>query len=194
MIIVGRNGRPLLMNRSAELIIKENDGISIASDGLRASTAQETIALRALIRAAMDLTGGDLPTSAPQGGTMAISRASLKRKLELLAVPAASSLCGLALTKSAAMVFVSDPERQEPANHLDVLRSLYELTGAEAETASLLVEGKTLKEIAERLHVTYETPRAHLKHIFQKTGTQRQAELIKLLLRSPAFLRRTPRH
>ena len=37
--------------------------------------------------------------------------------------------------------------------------------------------------------ISRETARTHLKHIFAKTGTQRQAELVGLVLGGPAPMR-----
>jgi len=47
--------------------------------------------------------------------------------------------------------------------------------------SSLLLEGCTLTEAAERLEVQVSTVRTQLKSIFWKTGTHRQGELMKLL-------------
>ena len=47
--------------------------------------------------------------------------------------------------------------------------------------ASLLTEGHTLAEIARRLGMQVRTTRVHLRSIFEKTGTSRQAELVALL-------------
>jgi DNA-binding CsgD family transcriptional regulator len=37
--------------------------------------------------------------------------------------------------------------------------------------------------------LAWNTARYHLKHVFQKTGTNRQAELIRLMLSSPLAVR-----
>lgn len=57
------------------------------------------------------------------------------------------------------------------------------LTPAEGNIATLLMEGKTLHQIASDLGVSRTTVAFHLRHIFQKTATNRQAELVALLLR-----------
>jgi DNA-binding CsgD family transcriptional regulator len=84
-------------------------------------------------------------------------------------------------------VFVSDPETQ--ITQAEVLRTLYGLTPAEAAVASLLAEGKSVKEIADHTTVRENTVRMHLKKVFDKTGTKRQAELVKIVLSGPAVLR-----
>jgi DNA-binding CsgD family transcriptional regulator len=47
-------------------------------------------------------------------------------------------------------------------------------------TLDRLVAGDTLAEAAQALGVALATVRTHLAHIFEKTGTSRQAELIRL--------------
>ena len=65
---------------------------------------------------------------------------------------------------------------------LDLLRSHFGLTPAEARLALHLVAGETLRSAEVKLSISYETARTHLKNIFDKTGTCRQAELIVVIL------------
>ena len=119
---------------------------------------------------------------------MAVARPSGKRPLELLVTPACQNRW-LVLEKGvAAIVFVSDPEDAEGAETV-LLRGLYGLSPAEAEFAALLSKGKEIKEITDELHISRNTAKTHLSHMFTKTGTRRQMELLRLLLRGPASLR-----
>jgi DNA-binding CsgD family transcriptional regulator len=88
---------------------------------------------------------------------------------------------------TAAIVFVGDPEVREETD-ADLLSLYYDLSRAEARVASLLVQGKSVREVAEGLRVSLNTARTHLKRIFEKTGTRRQAELMQLILQSPVSL------
>jgi len=45
-----------------------------------------------------------------------------------------------------------------------------------------------VEELAEELGITPLTARTHLKRVFAKTGTTRQADLVSLLLSGPALL------
>ena len=65
---------------------------------------------------------------------------------------------------------------------IDLLRCHFGLTPAEAKLALHLVAGETLRSAAVKLSITYETARTHLKNIFDKTGTCRQAELVVVIL------------
>jgi DNA-binding CsgD family transcriptional regulator len=65
---------------------------------------------------------------------------------------------------------------------IDLLRCHFGLTPAEARLALHLVAGETLRSAEAKLSITYETARTHLKNIFGKTGTCRQAELLVVIL------------
>ena len=67
-------------------------------------------------------------------------------------------------------------------NPIDLLKCHFGLTPAEARLALHLVAGETLRSAEVKLSITYETARTHLKNIFNKTGTCRQAELVMVIL------------
>jgi DNA-binding CsgD family transcriptional regulator len=64
----------------------------------------------------------------------------------------------------------------------DLIRA-FRLTPAEARLANQLATGDSIDTVADRLGITYETARNVLKKVFQKTDTNRQAELLALLTR-----------
>ncbi len=66
------------------------------------------------------------------------------------------------------------------------LQTLFNLTPAEARLAALLASGMSLNQAAEQTFIAKNTAKVQLKSIFSKTGVNRQAELIKLILTSPA--------
>ena len=70
-----------------------------------------------------------------------------------------------------------------PGKALDVklLEVLFDLTPAEARVASLMVEGRSVGDIAVAQGVTENAVRMHLKAIYAKTGVNRQAQLVSLL-------------
>jgi DNA-binding CsgD family transcriptional regulator len=81
------------------------------------------------------------------------------------------------------LLFITDPERVcEP--DVDLLRRFHSLAPAEAQVARLLLQNKSVREIAELLRISANTVRFHLKQLFSKTGTRRQSELVRLLLRT----------
>lgn len=62
------------------------------------------------------------------------------------------------------------------------LVDLYGLTPAEAGVALEIVRGGTSEAMAGRLHVSVNTVNTHLRNVYSKTSTHRQADLLKLLL------------
>jgi DNA-binding CsgD family transcriptional regulator len=72
---------------------------------------------------------------------------------------------------------------------IDLLQCHFGLTPAEARLALHLVAGETLRSAAVKLSITYETARTHLKNIFNKTGTCRQAELVVVVVTALPQLR-----
>jgi DNA-binding CsgD family transcriptional regulator len=92
-----------------------------------------------------------------------------------------------AAQQPAAAAVISDPESQF-GTPVQTLGRLFALSRAEARLAAVLVKGYSLREAAEELGVSLSTVRTHLKRLFEKTGTNRQATLIRAFLVSPARL------
>lgn len=66
-----------------------------------------------------------------------------------------------------------------------MLQQLFELTPAEAALANKLADDCSLKEASELLGRTIGTARIQLQSIFEKTDTNRQSSLIRLLMSIP---------
>jgi DNA-binding CsgD family transcriptional regulator len=106
-------------------------------------------------------------------------------RLLLLPIPSVGAV-PLGISQPAVAIMIIDVEtavRPEPS----ALQELFSLTPAEIRVVSLLVEGQSLEEIAAELGISFETVRSHLRSVFSKTATNRQGELIALVLRSVPF-------
>lgn len=75
-----------------------------------------------------------------------------------------------------------DTGLETPRATADELRLAWGLTPAEARLAHLLLLPLSLQESARHLGISSETARTHLKALFGKTRTHRQAELLVKLL------------
>ncbi len=84
-------------------------------------------------------------------------------------------------------MFISDPDLHESTSK-KTLGELFELTPAEANLAILLARGLSLADVSQAQNISQHTARAQLKAIFAKTGVSRQAELVRLVLKSVASL------
>ena len=65
---------------------------------------------------------------------------------------------------------------------------LFKLSRSEARLALALSHGKTIAEAADDIGITVETARNYSKRLFSKTGTRRQAELVRIILSSVVAL------
>jgi DNA-binding CsgD family transcriptional regulator len=63
---------------------------------------------------------------------------------------------------------------------IDAFVEYFGLTSAEARVLSELVSGGGITRAAARLNIAASTAQTHVKHILEKTGTHRQAELVRL--------------
>lgn len=184
--LVGPAGRPFHFNRRTKELFDAADGLRLANDGLYAATAQETGALRETI-------GSALTAAARQthdgGGALSLSRPSGRKPLSVLILPAAMKYGTDNGHAPMAAMFVADPECRHKANESD-LRRFWQLTKNEAQVASRIAQGQGVEEIAKEMGIMTNTIRTHLKHIFDKTQTEGQVELVHLIMASPASLRR----
>jgi DNA-binding CsgD family transcriptional regulator len=78
-------------------------------------------------------------------------------------------------------VVVLTPVTLSQAPPVELVRSLFDLTPAEARIARSLSAGETLDHIAETGGVSRNTVRTQLRGVMEKTGCTRQAELVSLL-------------
>ncbi len=62
-----------------------------------------------------------------------------------------------------------------------LLRTLYSLSRREADLATAVANGATPQDYAKKAGLEISTVRSQLKSVFQKTGTHRQTELVRLL-------------
>lgn len=79
----------------------------------------------------------------------------------------------------AAVVMTDLGRRPDPPE--EVLRSVFGLTVMQAKLARLVAAGLSLETIGDRLGIAQHTVRSHLKQVFAKTETHRQAELAAML-------------
>lgn len=181
VVIVDNYARVLIVNRRAAEILAEGDGLSSGPSGLQAANPRQTTTLRNLVAAAAATSKG---VAIYPGGVFKLERSSLKSPLSIRVVPLPPHSCLVDNVRSAAaVVFVSNPDARPTVSHLV---ALYCLTPAEERLAAELIQGQTLEEIAAALQISRNTAATHLKSIFQKTGTRRQADLVGLLLGSVA--------
>jgi DNA-binding CsgD family transcriptional regulator len=183
VILLDAKGRILAVNRTASQIFRQNDGLNMDKDGLRASTPSETRQLRSTIASVCDCDRSGLAS----GGHLRIRRPSGGRPFALMVMRAPHHSFAPDAGASAGIVFITDPEAKVQTSSERVAQ-IYGLTEAEARLAQLLMNGETLVRAADVLGISHNTARTHLHRIYGKTDTRHQGDLVRLLLSSTAVL------
>lgn len=161
------------MTASAKAILDRADGIRCRNGAMSIDNPSAALQFRDAVIGAIDR----LPASRDALLCPMKSRDSSYR---LVVLPAgASPLDG-------AIVLIGDPSRPSVGDaRLGRFARIFALTGAETALVAALADGLRLAEIADQRGVALETVKTHLKHVFLKTGTTRQIDLIRSLMLVP---------
>lgn len=176
-ILVDGSGRVLFANRSARETLEAQDGLKCDRGSLRADRPHDN---RLLLKAIADAAAASAGDRMLTGGTITVDRPSGSRSLHLIVAPLPSREHVVIPDHPGAMILVLDPERRSEPD-LALMGRVYGFSRAEAAVAALLLQDLRLEEIADRLHVSVNTVRFHLKHLLAKTDTHRQSTLVRLL-------------
>ena len=175
VILLSPSRRVVLVNRSAESLLNQADGLLLEQQRLRFTDPAANERFDRYVCEALNAG----TQSSPRGDwVLAVRRPSGAAPYQVVV----SALPGLSSeeTKGGFAVFIDDPAAvMRPG--AGVLRILFHLTGAEERLAIGLLAGKTLDEIAREQSISKETVRAQLREVFAKTRVNRQSELIRLL-------------
>jgi DNA-binding CsgD family transcriptional regulator/PAS domain-containing protein len=183
IILVERGGRISFANPVAERLLAASDAIAGPGRMLTASHSEAARQLGLLIeQATMPL------REARRGGSMAAPSPLRRLPLSITVAPLQAERVSVFEARPCALVCVTDLEAGiSPPEHK--LRSVFGLTSAEARVALALFEGATPREAAAALSVSFNTVRTQLARVFDKTGASRQADLVRLMMRTvgPGF-------
>jgi DNA-binding CsgD family transcriptional regulator len=174
VLFVGADGYVVHMNGAAADMIAARDGLELSRNRLCAQRPEVDCDLAGRVHDAAF-------HREARGGTVIVPRPSGRRPLIAHIYPLSARGRFVPPDDAHVVVFVADPELrpQEPVSH--VARA-YGLTKAEARLLARLIDSATLLETADVLAISEATARTLLGRIFAKTGTRRQAELVRLVL------------
>jgi DNA-binding CsgD family transcriptional regulator len=173
--VVDAGAAVIHLNSAAERILKCRDGLYIRSGHIEPTAAAANDELgRSIVGALLEQKCGSR-----SGNSFLCRRPSGKRPYVIHVLPFSPATENL--SEARALVVLVDPE-QQPEPPARLLRRVYGLTNAEADVALRVLRGDGLKPISAELSLSMATVKTHLQHVFDKTDTHRQAELVRLLL------------
>lgn len=174
------SGDIIVENQEAQRILSLKDGLSKLVDGkLQCYDPDQTSELgHAISKAANTARGEDNSNEC----LMAIKRPSGAAPLLADVAPLRDSKAELEGPLEGALITIIDPDRV-PYVRMDRFVALYGLTPAEADVCSMVLQGVTINDIAEARSTSPITAKNQVAAILGKTGVNRRAELIRLVIR-----------
>lgn len=159
------------VNGAAEILLGRSYGLVVKSDRLFSVNANVNHRLGEVIRRATSPLGRE-------SGGIELTDKGKRRFLTVVPIPEAQS-DGIGGGRLA--LIVGSPWLLAGEDFTRLIADLYMLTPAERKLACKLVAGASLNEAADQLNLGRETVRSQLRSLFEKTGTNRQAQLVSLL-------------
>lgn len=173
-LLLNERGQVTLVNRLARDLIDASEGLSISEDGrlvLGHRLSREALC-QAVARCARPAPIGQPDSAASQ--SLVLPRPGGRPLLLTL------RRFGARHGGAVALLTLVDPDSGGTVRSAS-LRSLYGLSPAEARLAQAIASGLSLKQIAARDGLTYETVRSYVKQVLAKTGARRQADVVRLI-------------
>lgn len=182
VVLLNAAGRVMHENGIAKLLLDCGAGLRRCGPSVASTDVSDAVRFRMGIEQAL-ATG--IQTEKITAPLLALKRGKHQRPLLVCIIPTRSP--AYTVDAVSLIIFLYDPDRKI----LHLLRSacqLYELSPVETELACRLACGESLADAAAALRIKELTARGYLKQIFIKTGVNRQAALVQLLLSSTVHL------
>jgi DNA-binding CsgD family transcriptional regulator len=180
VFLTARDGRVVYMNAAAERQIRTGNSIRIVNNRIFPA---DPVARAALSKAIDEASRDDIEKGAGEHSLAIPGMDGAGYVATLLPVDRGERRGIVAPFAASVAVFTQDPV-QSPLMPGEAFARLYKLTGGELRVLLALAQGLGGKEAADMLGISEPTVRSHLQHIFSKTNTPRQADLLRLLQNS----------
>lgn len=173
MLLVDDDGHIVHANAAGHAMLA--DGSVISAAGGKLIFADQAASISFAATSSADAEGGVKNACLPLR-----SRNGDEYVAHILSLTAGNRRHAGAAYSAVAAVFVRRAELELP-HPVEALTKRYELTPAEMRVLLAIVEIGGVPEVARMLGISQATVKTHLQRIFGKTGTARQADLVKLI-------------
>ena len=175
LIIVSSRAEVLFASNAAEILLKNQHGLTVVNQKLTAELAPDNLRLQQAISAAIDAQHSQdnaisiyiHRTQHPRPYYLSISR--MQKQLD----ERRDGHSVLMLIKDLSLNYEFWTER---------LSAEFGLSRREVECVVLLTERRSAKEVSEVMGISAETVRQYIKNVFKKMDVQKQHELVSLAL------------
>jgi DNA-binding CsgD family transcriptional regulator len=177
VFLVDAKGGIAFTNSAGQILLDDGHILAVAQGRLTATDPKTNRVLNDVFVASGD---GDAAVGL-KGIAVPLATAEGERWLAnvLPLTSGARKRAGFAYAATAA-VFVRKASLELPSP-IEIVAKVYNLTPSEIRVLLAIVELGGLPTVAAVLGISKDTAKTHLKHVFDKTGTNRQVDLVKLI-------------
>jgi DNA-binding CsgD family transcriptional regulator/PAS domain-containing protein len=183
VIILNERGHVIRVNETASRMMKETQLLRLVGNHLQAGEPDHELLVAKAIKAALGANGNPGSTA----GSLKIGAESPARALYMLLKPIHDGPSEVGKPAAGVAIFLS-ADRLQRSLSISAFATLYELSRAEVALVTELLDGVSIIEASAALGISENTARVQLRSVFTKTGTHRQADLIRLVLTSLAII------
>lgn len=182
LLSLNARGEIIQSNQRAQQLLQAHSHLQVRNhrlclDGCRKRF--KDVLENALTRDGEEYTAADSPV--PRDSTsIRIESLDGRSDLQLVVKPLRQQSVG-AITGTAAQLFINEVGGQHREFDPERLQAMFSFTMREARLAVLIAEGCSLSEASERLNVSINTVKTHLRGIYDKLGVRRQARVATIL-------------
>lgn len=177
ILLVDGAGRITQANASGQAML--DDGAILSGHGGRLA-ARDADCDRALKEVFADAGRGDAAVGARGVVVSMVAPGGQRYVAHVLPLTAGARRRAGRAYDAVAAVFVHEAALETPSVP-DALAKAYKLTAMELRVLLGIVQVGGGPTVAEELGISASTVRSHLRHVYEKTGTNRQADLVKLV-------------
>jgi DNA-binding CsgD family transcriptional regulator len=177
MFLVDGSGRIVHANTSGHLMAAESNIVRVSGGRLEAIDPE---ADRALLDSFTASAAGDAALGRKGMAVPMKARDGTRYVANVLPLTAGTRRTAGASYSAVALVFVHQATLELPSP-LEAIKTEFQLTPAELRVLFAIIEVGGVPDVAGVLGLSEATVKTHLHHLFDKTGTTRQAELVKLV-------------
>jgi DNA-binding CsgD family transcriptional regulator len=186
--LVDRKGRILFMNRAGDHQVRTSHALRIGNSHL---APIDPAAHAKLTDAIIQATADEAETPSEEIATLVLPGEENTGLVATILPLTRGERRNLSCTSgAAAVVFVQDPFTEARLSGQGFAQ-LYGLTASELRVMLVMLPGLSAHEAAETLEITEATVKTHLHHIYEKTGTSKQTELMHVFMGSVLPLQET---
>jgi len=189
LVVLDTAGALVCASLGAERLIAERPDLEVRDGMLTSSRRDAAASIAAAVKAVALVANVPATAGTPIGPAPVVDLSPTTEQalgLDFLPLHAQSGDEDLGGVEGRVLVVLHDPAARVRLSPV-LLAQLYGLTPMEAATAAAIAEGSSPSDIARARGCADDTVRSHLKRILEKTGTHRQADLVRALLSGAAM-------